>query len=82
MIRKDNLDGVMLHSRSRYQDFGEKKTSNYFLNLKSRHFTGKVTNKLVDDDGLKYTNAQDILNCQNNFYETLSKEDNNTDENP
>ena len=37
-IRKHKLEGVMLRSRCRYEDLGEKPTS-YFLNLEKQNFT-------------------------------------------
>ena len=48
-IRKHILEGVMLRSRCRYEDLGEKPTS-YFLNLEKRNFTNKVITKIIDDD--------------------------------
>ena len=63
-IRKNKLDGVMLRSKCRYQDLGEKPT-NYFFNLENGNYTSKVINKLVED-GYEYTNTctKNILNCQ------------------
>ena len=58
----------MLRSKCRYQDLGEKPT-NYFFNLENRNFTSKVINKLVED-GVEYTNTEDILKCQNDFIAT------------
>ena len=43
-IRKNKIEGVMLRSKCRYQDLGEKPT-NYFFNLENRNFTSKVINK-------------------------------------
>lgn len=71
-IRKEKIDGVMLRSKCRYQDLGEK-PSNYFFNLENRNFTSKVINKLVED-GIEYTDTKDILNCQKQFYCNLYKE--------
>ena len=70
-IRKDKIEGVMLRSRCRYQDLGEKPT-NYFFNLENRNFMSKVINKLVEE-GVEYTNTKDILNCQKQFYSNLYK---------
>ncbi|MCG7892737.1 MAG: reverse transcriptase domain-containing protein, partial [Candidatus Thiodiazotropha endolucinida] len=71
-LRKSKIDGVMLRSKCRYQDLGEKPT-NYFFNLESRNFTSKVINKLVED-GVEFTDTKDILNCQKQFYCNLYKE--------
>ena len=48
-IRQKKIEGVMLRSRCRYTDMGEK-PSKYFLNLETcgRNFTSKVITKLVD----------------------------------
>lgn len=49
-IRKEKIDGVMMRSRSRYQDLGEKPTK-YFFNLENRNYVNKVMTKLIDEDG-------------------------------
>ena len=71
-IRKNKIDGVMLRSKCRYQDLGEK-PKNYFFNLENRNYTSKVINKLLED-GYEYTNTKDILNFQKEFYCNLYKE--------
>ena len=40
-IQKEKIEGVMLRSRSRYEDLGEKPTR-YFFNLEKRNYTSKV----------------------------------------
>ena len=65
-IRNEKLEGVMLRSRSRYEDLVEKPT-NYFFKLKSRNYTSKVISRLVDDEGTEYNTTKEILNCQRNF---------------
>ena len=72
-IQKDKIEGMMLRSRSRYEDLGEKPTQ-YFLNLEKRNYTSKVIHKLVNEDGEKFTKTPDILNCQTSFYKDLYKE--------
>lgn len=69
-IRDEKIEGVLLRSRSRYQDLGEKPTS-YFLHLENRNFTSKVINKLVDENGFENTETKNILDCQRNFYINL-----------
>ena len=66
-IRAEKIEGVMLRSRSRYEDLGEK-PSKYFFNLESRNYTNKVMNKIIDENGLEFTETKDILNCQQEFY--------------
>lgn len=72
-IRKDTIKGVMIRSRSRYEDLGEKPTS-YFLNLEKRNFTSKLITKLIEDDGAECTSTAEILNCQQKYYKTLYSE--------
>ena len=45
-LRKIKTEGVMLRSRRRYEELGEK-TSGYFLNLENRNFMDKVITKLI-----------------------------------
>ena len=49
-IRNIKTEGVMLRSKCRYKELGEK-TSGYFLNLENRHFMDKVITKLIDVNG-------------------------------
>ena len=49
-IRKHKIEGVMIRSRCRYEDLGEK-PSNYFLNFEKRNFTDKVITKIIEDNG-------------------------------
>ena len=45
-IRKEKNEGVMLRSRSRYQDLGEK-PSKYFFNLENRNYANKAMTKII-----------------------------------
>ena len=49
-IQKDNIEGMMLCSRSRYDDLGENPT-HFFFNLEKRKHTSKVIHKLVNEYG-------------------------------
>ena len=68
-VRNEKIEGVMLRSKCRYMDLGEKPT-NYFFNLENRNYTSKVINKLIYDDN-EYTKTNEVLNCQKQFYEKL-----------
>ena len=68
--RKEKIDGVMLRSRSRYQDLGEK-PSKYSFNLENRNFVYKTMNKITESDGTEYSETREILKCQQKFYENL-----------
>ena len=72
-IQKEKIEGVLLRSRSRYEDLGEK-PSHYFFNLEKRNFTSKVIHKLVNEEGKEVTETSDVLKCQTNFYKELYKE--------
>ena len=65
-IQKDKIEGMLLRSRSRYEDLGEK-TTHYFFNLGKKNYTSKVILKLVNEDGEEFTKTPDILNCQTGF---------------
>ena len=80
-MRKEKIDGVMLRSRCRYQDLGEK-PAKYLFDLENRNFTNKVITKLVEDDGSEFVNTQDVLNCQKRFYENLYDKSNVLVDNP
>ena len=58
-LRNEKI-GVMLRSKFRYKDLGEKPT-NYFFSLETRNYTSKVINKLIDED-IEYTKTKDVLN--------------------
>ena len=72
-IQKEKIEGVMLRSRTRYEDLGEKPTR-YFFNLEKRNFASKVIHKLVNEEGKEVTETADVLKCQTNFYKNLYKE--------
>ena len=80
-LRNKIIEGVMLRSRSRYEDLGEK-PSNYFFNLENRNYNNKVINKLVDEKGEEFFETKDILGCQNDFYQNLYFNHTNIDETP
>ena len=73
-LRKVKTEGVMLRSRCRFEELGEK-PSGYFLNLENRNFMDKVINKLVDINGDEYNNSADILNLQKQYYHDLYKDE-------
>lgn len=79
-LRNEKLQGVLLRSRCRYEELGEKPTS-YFFNLENRNFTNKVINKLVDDNDNQFVETSEILNCQREFYKTLYNDFNTIDNN-
>ena len=72
-IQKEKIEGMMLRSRTRYEDLGEKPTK-YFLNLEKRNYTSKIIHKLINSDGEEFTKTADILKCQTDFYKDLYKQ--------
>lgn len=79
-IRKYKIEGVMLRSRCRYEDLGEKPTS-YFLNLEKRNYTNKVITKLIDNDN-EYLSTEEILDSQKHYFKNLYSEKLEVDNNP
>ena len=73
-LRKIKTEGVMLRSRCRYEELGEK-PSGYFLNLENRNCMDKVITKLVDINGEEYSNSADILNLQKQYNHDLYKDE-------
>ena len=69
-IRKEKIIGVMLWSRSRYQDLGEK-PSKYFFSLENKNYANKVMTKIIENDGTEHTEKNEIVKCQQQFYENL-----------
>ena len=80
-IRQKRIEDVMLRSRCRYTDMGEK-PSKYFLNLESRNFTSKVITKLVDANHVEYVNTNEKINQQKEYYKTLYSETIHIDDKP
>ena len=80
-IRNEKTEGIMLRSRSRYEELGEKPTK-YFLQLETRNYTNKVINYLVDENGNEFNDTKNILNCQLNFYKNLYDDTNLVDDTP
>ena len=80
-IRKTNLEGVMLRSRCRYEDLGEKPTK-YFLNMENRNYQDKVINNLIDENGEEIFRIKDILEAQKKYYSKLYTENIQIDETP
>ena len=80
-IRQKKIEGVMLRSKCRYTDMGDKPRK-YFLNLESRNFTSKVITKLVDANDVEYVNTNEIIYQQNEYYKTLYSETIHIDDKP
>ena len=80
-LRENIIEGVMIRSRCRYEELGEKPTS-YFLNLEKRNFTIKVITKIIEDNGHECISTNEILKAQKNYYKDLFTEKNEIDNIP
>ena len=69
-IRDFKLRGVLLRSRARWVEDGEK-VSSYFCSLEKRHFVNKSINKITLDDDNVITDKKTIVKEFNNFYKNL-----------
>lgn len=69
-LRKEKLHGVIVRSRVRWAEEGEKPTR-YFCSLESRNYVNKIIPKVVKDDGSALTKQEDILDDVKNFYKKL-----------
>ena len=72
-IRANTIDGVIIRSRCRYENLGEKPSS-YSFGLEKRNYTNKVITKIIENDGHECTTTNEILNSQNTYYKTLYSE--------
>ena len=71
-IRAKTMEGVLIRSKARWIGEGEK-TSQYFCNLKKRHYTSKRMISLIKDNGIETIDNEEIVNEVSTFYEQLYK---------
>ena len=69
-LRKEKLNGVIIRSRVKWAEEGEKPTK-YFCSLESRNYVNKIIPKVVKEDGNHITKQEDILIEVKNFYKKL-----------
>jgi hypothetical protein len=69
-IDKYKTAGVILRSKARWYEEGEKGTK-YFLNLENRNQSKKCVNKLMKEDGTYTTDLKEILEIEKDFYKKL-----------
>ncbi len=69
VIEKHHARGLMVRSKSKWVEEGERNTS-YFLRLEKNNYCNKHITKLNVNDSI-ITNATDILNEEKQFYENL-----------
>ena len=71
-IRDIKMKGVLIRSRARWVEEGEK-VSAYFCNLEKRNYINKSMNRLVTSEGSIISDKTEIINEVKEFYETLYK---------
>ena len=76
-IRQKHMEGVMIRSRARWIEHGEK-ASSYFCHLEKRNFQSKRMTSLVRDDQTEITDATMITEEIKTFYTNLYKSKENT----
>ena len=69
-LRKEKLNGIIVRSRVRWAEEGEKPTE-YFCSLESRNYVNKAIPKVIKDDGSIINNQEEILIEVRNFYKDL-----------
>ena len=69
-IRDFRLKGVLLRSRARWVEDGEKPSS-YFCSLEKRNYVNKCMNKITLDNDTCVTNKKEITNVVKDFYKDL-----------
>ena len=73
LIREKRIEGVLLRSRARWVEKGEKVT-NYFCSLEKRHYVSKSMNKLIDKQGNTIHDHKEIAQEVQTFYKALYEE--------
>ena len=72
MSEKKKNKGIIIRSRVRWAEEGEKSTK-YFCNLESRNYINKTISRIEKDNGQTITKQEDILNEVKQFYENFYK---------
>ena len=70
-IRKTKMNGVLVRSKTRWMEEGEK-PSRYFLNMEKRNFVNKTISNIVkEEDNSMLTDSESILSETRAFYKKL-----------
>ena len=72
MIKKEKIQCLLIRSRVRWVEEGEKPTK-YFCSLESRNYINKTIPKVIKDDGNIISKQDEMLNEIYLFYSTLYK---------
>lgn len=71
-IRKEKLQGIIIRSRVKWAEEGEKPTR-YFCSLESRNYVNKTIPKVEKEDGSLITKQEEILLEAKDYYKKLYK---------
>ena len=71
-LRKHKLEGIIVRSRAKWREEGERSTS-YFLNMEKRMFSDKLIATLENSDGKLITNQKEIINRLVEYYREIFK---------
>ena len=69
-VRQKKMKGVLIRSKARWVEDGEK-ISSYFCSLEKRNYINKSMNKLIDRNDNVITDKKEIVNEVKSFYSTL-----------
>ena len=72
LIRKHKLEGVIVRSRAKWREEGER-SSSYFLSLEKRTFSDKLIASLRDDNDELITDQKQIMNRIVDYYRDAFK---------
>ena len=72
-IREKRMEGVLIRSKARWIEDGEKITK-YFCGLEKRNYINKSMNKLINTKGIEITDQNDIMGEVTEFYQKLYEE--------
>ena len=70
----DKAQGIIFRSKVKWYEEGEKNTK-YFYSLEKTKYNAKTCYKVIDDNSTEYTDANKILQVQEEFYKKLYEED-------
>ena len=81
LIRKQKLEGIIVRSRAKWYEEGER-SSSYFLSLEKQMFSDKLIASMKDDNDKLITNQKQIMNRIVDYYrEVFKKRSNDMSEN-
>jgi exonuclease III len=77
-VRKQKIDGMIIRSRVKWTELGEKSTK-FFCNLENKNYINKSIQELKQENGKIIVDQKQILKEQQAFYKTLYSENKHVD---